>query len=114
MSLREYARIQEFPDDWEFSGTISEQYCQVGNAVPTRLGKVAGEVIASGLKEAMETGWKKLPEITDAFRIVYIRSHVRTRQWFKNGKAIVWQDGADSDEAMYGPSKTQRKSRRIA
>ena len=42
LSLREYARIQEFPDEWEFSGTVSEQYRQVGNAVPTRLGKIAG------------------------------------------------------------------------
>lgn len=114
LSLREYARIQEFPDDWEFSGTVSERYRQVGNAVPTRLGRVAGDVIASHLDEVKSRGWKKFDVAPDAFRIVYIQSHVRTRQWFKGGKTIVWEDGGDSEEAAYAPSKTKRKSRKIA
>jgi len=38
LSVREYARIQTFPDDWEFSGSVSAQYKQIGNAVPVNLG----------------------------------------------------------------------------
>ncbi len=49
LSLREYARIQEFPDEWTFHGTKAQQYAQIGNAVPVRLGRVAGEVIAEAL-----------------------------------------------------------------
>ena len=45
LSIREYARVQQFPDDWVFEGSIAQQYEQIGNAVPVGLGRVAGEAI---------------------------------------------------------------------
>ncbi len=41
-TVREYARIQTFPDDWKFIGPISNQYKQIGNAVPVNLGLEIG------------------------------------------------------------------------
>lgn len=44
-TVREYARIQTFPDEWKFAGSISQQYKQIGNAVPVNLGKEIGYAI---------------------------------------------------------------------
>ena len=37
LTVREYARIQTFPDSYEFVGTMAQQYKQIGNAVPVML-----------------------------------------------------------------------------
>lgn len=42
LNVREYARIQTFPDEWKFAGSISAQYKQIGNAVPVNLGYYMG------------------------------------------------------------------------
>ena len=45
LSVREYARIQTFPDNWKFSGSIAQQYKQIGNAVPINLGYHIGDMV---------------------------------------------------------------------
>lgn len=42
LTVREYARIQTFPDEWKFAGTLSSQYKQIGNAVPVNLAYAVG------------------------------------------------------------------------
>lgn len=41
-TTREYARIQSFPDNWQFEGSTSQVYKQIGNAVPVELAKAVG------------------------------------------------------------------------
>lgn len=53
-TVREYARIQTFPDDWEFIGSTSQQYKQIGNAVPCNLGKEVGYSLVSFLNNYYE------------------------------------------------------------
>ncbi len=49
-TVRENARCQSFPDEWEFKGSVMSQYKQVGNAVPVNLAyEVAGKI-----REALE------------------------------------------------------------
>lgn len=45
LSIREYARIQTFPDSWIFQGTMNAQYKQIGNAVPVNLAWAIGRSI---------------------------------------------------------------------
>lgn len=111
LSLREYARIQGFPDAWEFKGTPMQQYAQVGNAVPVRLGEVAGHVVAAALDEAVANG--PAPPLAEGYRVIYLQSHIRTRRWFKKGETFVWADGAD-DNARYAAPVTKRRAKPMA
>ena len=54
-TVREYARIQTFPDDWHFSGPMSQQYKQIGNAVPVNLGREIGYSIIKFLNDYYKT-----------------------------------------------------------
>jgi len=49
LSVREYARIQTFPDNWKFEGSMTSQYKQIGNAVPVNLASAIGRRIVASL-----------------------------------------------------------------
>lgn len=54
LSVKEYARIQQFPDNWIFTGTTAAKYRQIGNAVPVGLAEAIGNaVIAVADKSAV-------------------------------------------------------------
>lgn len=45
LSVQEYKRLQEFPDEWHLSGSVINRYRQVGNAVPVSLGRAIGRLL---------------------------------------------------------------------
>ena len=47
LSIKEYARIQQFPDDWIFTGTTAAKYRQIGNAVPVGLAEAIGKAVCA-------------------------------------------------------------------
>ena len=49
LEVKEYARIQTFPDSWFFSGSMNQQYKQIGNAVPVNLAYFVGQAIVKAL-----------------------------------------------------------------
>ena len=55
LTVREYARIQTFPDDWQFMGSTASQYRQIGNAVPVNLAYHMGRCLIAMLDGKMES-----------------------------------------------------------
>jgi len=97
LTVAECAAIQEFPIDWKFLGTTAEKYRQIGNAVPIRLGKIAGEVIddlVNNKKNRRNYDYSH----TDESKVVHLRPHVRTRRYWHKGKAL------DGNSSYYNAS----------
>jgi hypothetical protein len=43
--VEEYAALQQFPAGWSFSGSVAQQYVQIGNAVPIGVGAAVGRML---------------------------------------------------------------------
>lgn len=54
LTIREYARIQTFPDQWIFSGSVTSQYKQIGNAVPVNLGAAIARSVSRMLDSLVQ------------------------------------------------------------
>ena len=59
LSIQEYARIQQFPDDWKFMGTSVAKYRQIGNAVPVGLASALGKAVLSVADQSAEIRTKR-------------------------------------------------------
>jgi DNA (cytosine-5)-methyltransferase 1 len=51
LQVREYARIQTFPDNWEFKGSLTAAYKQIGNAVPVNMATALGKSLVRLLND---------------------------------------------------------------
>lgn len=60
LSVAEYARIQQFPDDWKFAGTTADKYRQIGNAVPVGLAQAIGETLIAVANNEQEVVVKRI------------------------------------------------------
>lgn len=78
LSVEEYGRIQEFPDSWTICGPILEQYKQIGNAVPVKLGEAIAKTIIADMQGV------ELPQI-QGFNF----------SRYKNTSEITWRAAMD-------------------
>jgi len=60
LAVREYARVQTFPDRWTFEGSLTSQYRQIGNAVPVNLGYHLGMAVAAMLGGQTTGGYERV------------------------------------------------------
>ena len=89
LSVEEYSRIQGFPDDWKICGSILEQYRQIGNAVPIKLGEAIAKTIIADMNGL------QLPQYEG-----YLYSR------YKNTNDITWQ-AAMNNALKKAKEKTQ-------
>lgn len=96
LSIQEYKRIQEFPDNWELAGPLIQQYKQVGNAVPISLGYAVGNLVKnllSGIDTIQFKGFK------------YSRyKHTSDAEWISDFEKLIKRhnDSADQKEMGFG------------
>lgn len=64
LSIREYATLQQFPDDWRFSGSVQQKYIQIGNAVPIGLGAAIGNMFRQVMESTASDGLPKNAKVS--------------------------------------------------
>lgn len=75
LTVREYARIQTFPDSWLFAGTMSNKYKQIGNAVPVNLAKAVGRSLIRLLNDIQAIRPDKTHDCSEA--VAQIMDHFK-------------------------------------
>jgi DNA (cytosine-5)-methyltransferase 1 len=103
LSVREYARIQQFPDDWEFAGGTPQLYKQIGNAVPVGLGAAIGRALRKTMRRHNRVSPRKVVVCADAVllerlgsRPTTILNPKRMRRIKSTERAKEWLNGASN------------------
>jgi len=96
LSVEEYGRIQGFPESWEICGPILEQYKQIGNAVPIKLGEAIARTIIADMKG------EKLPSYNG---FAFSR--------YKGTNDITWQASMDKALTKARESKKQEENHQL-
>lgn len=73
ITIREAARLQGFPDEWDFCGNKADVYQQIGNAVPTVFGEALGKV----LYEYLDGGYQLCDETNEIMLPPDIEANIR-------------------------------------
>lgn len=66
LTVREYARIQTFPDSWLFAGTMGDKYKQIGNAVPVNLAWAVGRSLIRLFNDIQTAEPSETPDCAEA------------------------------------------------
>ena len=89
LSIREAARIQTFPDDFRFAGSMTSGFAQIGNAVPPRMARALGSAIRKSLDSPVPKSKRRFGGGNSRFRASLVR-------WFrKNERKFSWRDRRD-------------------
>ena len=107
LSVLEYACLQGFPDDWELAGGPPQQYRQIGNAVPVRLGFEIGQSIRSAMRRRPDPQLQGLIVCSDenllqrlARRPVTVLNPPRMRKHGNLDAARRWLRGARRESIL--------------
>ena len=93
LSVEEYKKIQEFPENWIICGSISEQYKQLGNAVHIKLGEAISRTIIADMKgeklpQFSGYSYSRYKNTSDISWKNYINSLIKTTKEIKELKKV--------------------------
>ena len=99
LSVGEYTRIQQFPDDWVFEGTVRKVYEQVGNAVPVGLGRAIGDALVAAARTQLRDD--RLGRF-ETFNLDLLASLARRPKTIVNPPRMRRDDGQNTISDWYG------------
>jgi DNA (cytosine-5)-methyltransferase 1 len=108
LSVRECARLQQFPDYWDFTGSTAAQYRQVGNATPLSLGHAIGTAIRNAARKKGKGPYRRRlycsdPKLLERIirRPKTILNPPRMRKNKSTKQAIKWLNGSANKRTFF-------------